>query len=267
MALQQKLCLVTGSTAGIGFEIARGLAGAGCRVVLACRSRAKGETALSAIADETGNPGLELLIVDLASQRSIRDAAEELYKRHGALDVLVNNAGVGLPSRQESPDGIELTFATNVLGYFLLTTLLLPALRNASAARVVNLASLMAYGLELDDVEFKRRPYDPSAAYAQSKQADRMLTWALARRFVGSSLTANAMHPGVVATNLLKTLAPGLSGRPPSEGADTAIWLATSPEVAGENGRFWTNRSEVPCEFRDIESEEALWSLCEWMTE
>jgi NAD(P)-dependent dehydrogenase (short-subunit alcohol dehydrogenase family) len=143
---------------------------------------------------------------------------------------------------------------------------LLPALRNATGARVVNLASLMAYGLDLDDVEFKRRPYDPSAAYAQSKQADRMLTWAFARRFEGGSVTANAMHPGVVQTNLLQTLAPGYSGIAPAEGADTAIWLATSPDVEGVNGRFWTDRSEQPCEFRGVEGEEALWSLCVRMT-
>ena len=261
------LCLVTGATAGIGFETARGLARAGCRVILACRDRAKGEAARNTIAAETGNSGLELLLVDLASQRSIRDAAEEFRGRHGALDVLVNNAGTGMLTRQDSPDGIELTFATNVLGCFLLTTLLLEPLRRAEAARVVNLASLMAYGLDLDDVEFKRRPYDPSVAYAQSKQADRMLTWAFARRFKGSSLTANAMHPGVVQTNLLRTLAPGFSGRSPAEGADTAIWLATSAEVAGVNGRFWVDRGERPCEFRGVEGEEALWSLCERMTE
>ncbi len=238
MAIPRKLCLVTGSTAGIGFEIALGLARAGCRVVLACRDRVKGEAAGNKIAAEAGNSGLDLLLVDLASQRSIRDAAQEFSKRYDALDVLVNNAGAGVLSPQDSPDGIELTFATNVLGYFLLTNLLLESLRRAEAARVVNLASLMAYGLDLGDVEFKRRPYDPSAAYAQSKQADRMLTWAFARRFEGISVTANAMHPGVVDTNLLRSLAPGISGRSPAEGADTAVWLSTSPEVAGLNGRF-----------------------------
>jgi NAD(P)-dependent dehydrogenase (short-subunit alcohol dehydrogenase family) len=260
------LCLITGATAGIGFEIARGLSRAGCRLILACRDRAKGEAARNAIAAETGNSGLELLLVDLASQRSIRDAAEEFCSRHRALDVLVNNAGAGMLTRQNSPDGIELTFATNVLGCFLLTTLLLPPLRRAESARVVNLASLMAYGLDLDDVEFKRRPYDPSAAYAQSKQAGRMLTWAFARRFEGTLLCANAMHPGVVQTNLLQTLAPGFSGRSPAEGADTAIWLAASADVAGVNGRFWVDRKERPCEFRGVEGEEALWSSCERMT-
>ena len=178
----------------------------------------------------------------------------------------MNNAGVGVPARQESADGIELTWATNVLGYFLFTRSLLEPLTNAPAARIVNLASLMAYGLDLEDVEFKRRKYDGSAVYAQSKQADRMLTWALARRFEGTSITANAMHPGVVDTNMLRSMAPGMKGRSPEEGADTAVWLATNPELEGVSGKFWVDRKERPCEFRGLEGEEALWSLCERMT-
>jgi len=260
------LCLVTGSTDGIGFEIARGLARAGCRVVLACRDRAKGEAAGSKIAAETGNTTLDLLLVDLSSQNSIRDAARGFAERYHALDLLVNNAGVALPTRQESADGIELTWATNVLGYFLFTRSLLEPLANARFARVINMASLMAYGLDLDDVEFKRRKYDGSAAYAQSKQADRMLTWAFARRFEGTTITANAMHPGVVDTNMLRTMAPGLKGRTPEEGADTAVWLATNAKLKGVNGKFWADRKERPCEFRGVEREEALWSLCEQMT-
>src|SRR5437660_5552849 len=193
---QRPLCLVTGANTGIGFEIARGLAHAGAQVVLACRNQAKGEAARSAIAAEFKDSAPELLIVDLASQRSIRDAAQQFAAKHSHLDVLVNNAGTVVPSRQESPDGIELTFATNVLGYHLLTKLLLDLLRKAPAGRVVNVASAMAVGLELDDVEFKRRPYTPAAAYAQSKQADRMITWALAKRLKGSNVTANAMTPG-----------------------------------------------------------------------
>jgi NAD(P)-dependent dehydrogenase (short-subunit alcohol dehydrogenase family) len=260
------LCLVTGANAGIGFEIARGLARGAFRVALACRDRAKGEATRKTIASETRNPDIELLIVDLASQSSIRSAAQEFSRKHDALDVLVNNAGTSSPKRRESPDGVELTFATNVLGYHLLTRQLLELLRRAPAARVINTASMMAYGLELDDVNFKRRRYDASTAYAQSKQADRMLTWALARRLAGTSVTANALHPGAVNTALLRALAPGFSGITPAEGADTAIWLATSPEVAGVSGRLWVRRRETPCEFRGQDNEEALWSLCDQMT-
>jgi NAD(P)-dependent dehydrogenase (short-subunit alcohol dehydrogenase family) len=262
---QRPLCLVTGANTGIGFEIARGLAQAGAQVVLACRNQAKGEAARSAIDSEFKDSALELLIIDMASQRSIRDAVEQFAQRHSRLDVLVNNAGTVVPSRQESPDGIELTFATNVLGYHLLTKLLLDSLRRATG-RVVNVASAMAVGLDLDDVEFKRRPYTPAAAYAQSKQANRMLTWALAKRLEGSSVTANAMTPGAVDTPLLHALAPKYPGRSTTKGADTAIWLAISDEVAGVNGRYWADRTEQPCEFEGDDDEEPLWQLCERMT-
>jgi NAD(P)-dependent dehydrogenase (short-subunit alcohol dehydrogenase family) len=260
------LCLVTGANTGIGFEIARGLARSGFRVVLACRDRAKGEAAQHTIVSEARNPNVELLVVDLASQQSIRSAAEEFSRTHDVLDALVNNAGTSSLKRRESPDGIELTFATNVLGYHLLTGRLLEVLRRAPAARVINTASLMAYGLDLDDVNFKRRRYNASTAYAQSKQADRMLTWALARRLAGTSITANALHPGAVNTALLRALAPGFSGITPAEGAETAVWLATTPEVAGVSGRLWVGRRETPCEFRGRDKEEALWSLCDRMT-
>jgi NAD(P)-dependent dehydrogenase (short-subunit alcohol dehydrogenase family) len=263
---QRQLCLVTGANTGIGFEIARGLAQGGGQVVLACRNQEKGEAARSAIASEFKDSAPELLIVDMASQRSIRNAVDEFGARHSHLDVLVNNAGVVMPSRQESPDGIETTFATNVLGYHLLTKLLLDLLRRAVTARVVNVASAMAVGLELDDVEFKRRPYTAAAAYAQSKQANRMLTWALAKRLEGSNVTANAMTPGAVDTPLLRALYPKYPGRSTAEGADTAIWLATSPEVAGVNGRYWADRTEQPCEFEGDDDEEPLWELCERMT-
>ncbi|MCU1340674.1 MAG: putative oxidoreductase [Candidatus Acidoferrum typicum] len=262
---KRPLCLVTGANAGIGFEIARGLARAGFRVALACRDRAKGEAARKTISSETHNPDIELLVVDLASQSSIRAAAQEFSQTHDALDTLVNNAGTSSAKRQESPDGVELTFATNVLGYHLLTGQLLELLQRAPSARVINTASMMAYGLELDDVNFKRRRYDASTAYAQSKQADRMLTWALARRLAGTSITANAFHPGAVNTALLRALAPGFSGITPAEGADTAIWLATSPEVKGVSGRLWVRRRETSCEFRGHDNEEALWSLCDQM--
>jgi NAD(P)-dependent dehydrogenase (short-subunit alcohol dehydrogenase family) len=261
------LCLVTGANTGIGFEVARGLARNGFRVVLACRDRAKGEAARNAIASEIRDSDIETLVVDLASQSSIRSAAQEFSRKHDVLDVLVNNAGMSSPKRRESPDGVELTFATNVLGYHLLTGEVLELLRRAPAGRVINTASMMAYGLDLDDVNFKRRRYDASTAYAQSKQADRMLTWALARRLEGTSVTANALHPGVVNTALLRAFAPGYSGITAAEGADTAVWLATSPQVAGVSGRWWVRRLETPCEFRGRENEEALWALCDRMTE
>jgi NAD(P)-dependent dehydrogenase (short-subunit alcohol dehydrogenase family) len=260
--------LVTGANTGIGLEIARGLVRAGAHVILACRDQSRGEAARADLQRTTPAASTELLLVDLASQGSIRAAADALRRGHASLDVLVNNAAVVSEARQLSADGIELTFATNVLGYHLLTELLLPLLRRASRARIVNVASMMAYGLDLDDVEFKRRPYDASAAYAQSKQANRMLTWALARRLSEehSPITANAMHPGAVDTPLLHALIPGMAGRSTPKGAETGVWLATSREVEGVTGRFWSDRRELPCKFHDPVQEEALWKLAEGMT-
>ncbi|HEY0702142.1 MAG TPA: SDR family NAD(P)-dependent oxidoreductase [Candidatus Acidoferrales bacterium] len=257
--------LVTGANAGIGYEIARGLAKAEGqpRVILAVRDAAKGEAARAALAEETGNANLSVLVIDLASQASIRRAAAEFLKTHDSLDALVNNAGMSAPTRQESVDGIELTFATNVLGYFMLTNLLLDALKKAPAGRIVNVASEMAYGLELEDVEFKKRTYNPSTAYAQSKQADRMLTWAYARRLEGTSVTANAMSPGPVDTPLLHSLAPGMKGRTREKGAETVVWLATSADVAGVSNKLWFDKAERICKFHNVEQEEKLWAVCE----
>ena len=274
--LSGKTCLVTGASAGIGKAAARGLARLGARLVLACRSPEKGEAARGEIAAATGNRDLEVLRVDLSSRRSIRDAAAAFREGHPSLHVLVNNAGVWLERRQESAEGVEMTWATNVLGYFLLTELLRPALDAAPASRVVNVASQLAGDLDLSDVQFTRRPYAGRVAYAQSKQADRMLTWALARRLGGTKVTANAMHPGFVNSELFAK-AGGLMGvaasawaklqaRPPEEGADTVVWLAAAPEVQGQSGVFWIGRQEHRCRFRDPRAEEALWSLCAEMT-
>jgi retinol dehydrogenase-12/retinol dehydrogenase-13 len=274
--LTGKMCLVTGASAGIGKAVARQLARLGARVVLACRNPEKGEVVRREIAGATGNHDLEVMTVDLSSRRSIDLFAESFAKRHPALHVLVNNAGVWLEKRQESADRIEMTWATNVLGYFRLTDRLLPVLRAAPAARVVNVASQLAGGLDLGDVEFKRRTYAGRAAYAQSKQADRMLTWALARRLDGTTVTANALHPGFVSTELfgkaggLLAVAGGAFAKlwalKPDQGADTAAWLAASPDVQGRNGLFWIERQDRRCRFRDSNAEEALWKLCIEMT-
>ena len=273
--LAGRTCLVTGASAGIGRATALGLARLGARVVMAVRNPDKGEKARRAIARATGRE-VEIMVVDLSRQESIRAFARDFVARHPKLEVLVNNAGIWSAKRRESPEGIELTWATNVLNYFLVTTLLLPALRAAGRARVVNVASRLARGLELDDVEFRRRPYSGRDAYAQSKQADRMLTWAFARRLEGSGVTANAVHPGFVATEIfgkgggLLSLAVSayskLRARPVEEGADTVIWLAASPEVEGPSGLFWSDRQERRCRFRDEPAEEALYSLCQGMT-
>lgn len=270
-----QVCVVTGASSGIGKEIARNLARRGATVVLACRDASKGELARRDIADDTGNQRVTLLWVDLASRGSIRRAAAHLLDQHPRIHILVNNAGVCLTERRIGEDGIEVTWATNVLGYHLLTRLLLDRLMTSAPARIVNVASTYAGGLDLTDPEFRRRPYNGVAAYRQSKQAERMLTWALAERLAGTGVTANAAYPGGVATGIYRDFQGfrgallrawvGVVKASPPDGADTPTWLATSPDLAGESGKFWSARRELRCPFRDPVALEGLWAVCEGM--
>ncbi len=285
--LAGKTAIVTGASTGIGKEIARDLARLNARVLLACRSEARGRAALDEIVADTGNHKTELRIVDVSSQASVRAFAAGLRARECELHVLVNNAGVWLEEERESADGIELTWATNVLGTHLMTRELLPLLeaggRRGADARIVNVASELAGDLDLSDVQLARRGYSGMTAYKQSKAADRLLTWALARRLEGGLppdgtrlVTANAMHPGLVMTELasharsVKKLAVctmgKLFGRTAAHGADTASWLAASPQVEGASGRFYVDREVRECRLRDRATEDALWGLCEAMT-
>lgn len=271
-----KLALVTGGSAGIGLEIARGLACAGYRTILAARSLERGEAAANDIAATPGASRPGVMQVDFSSPASIRGFASAFLDVHDTLDVLVNNAGTWSSSRRETADGIELVWATNELGYFLTTELLKPALVKAPQARVISVASELARDLDLTDVSFSRRRYSGISAYAQSKQANRMWTRALARRLAGTNVTANSLHPGGVATGLpgkgggvlamLAGFAVSLAGRSPKEGADTAVWLATSDDVAGRTGRFYVDRKERFCRFTNEVEEEKLWDLCASMT-
>jgi NAD(P)-dependent dehydrogenase (short-subunit alcohol dehydrogenase family) len=193
------------------------------------------------------------------------------------LDVLINNAGINHSHRQTSIDGIELTFATNVLGYYLLTRDLLDLLQASASARISNVASSFASDLDLTDLQFERRGYEGPKAYAQSKACDRMLTWVLARRLEGSGASANAVAPCLVvetglyrdastAVQFIMSLISRFFGRTVAQSADTAVWFASSSEVEGVNGRFFDRRQEVPCKFRNVEAEEKLWRICEQLT-
>ena len=264
--LSKKTCLVTGASAGIGEEVACQLGQLGAEVILGCRGAERGRAALERLFQRVPGGRFELSLVDLARQASIRSFARSFSQAHPQLHVLVNNAGVWLDKQQRSVDGTELTWATNVLGYHLLTAELLEPLRRAGDARIVNVASTLAYGLDLSDVEFERRRYQGIDAYAQSKQADRMLTWAQARALAGTGITANAAHPGAVDTAMLRHSSPGFRGLPVDVGADTITWLAASQEVEGVTGRFWRDRRSHPCEFANPDQEQALRALCNRMT-
>ncbi len=265
--------IVTGPTSGIGKEIARQLAASGAEVVLACRDVERGQRTARDISAGTGSTHPAVMAVDTSSQTSIRQFADAFRRRYGGLDILVNNTGVLRPEREVNVDGYELTFATNVLGYYLLTSELTDALRASAGARVINVASVYAGDVDLDDLQFERRPYDGMRAYAQSKACDRMLTWAFARRLRSDGITVNAVAPGLVLETALYRDLPAeirhyLEQQPSRtipEGADSAVWLATSPDVAGVTGRFYDQRTEVDCQFRDVDAEEKLWALCQGM--
>jgi len=273
-SMKGKRVIITGPTSGVGKEIAVQLAALGAEIILACRDMEKGNKTAAEITQRTGSTKLVVMQMDASSQKSIREFAREFCKKYRRLDVLINNAASnrGTLPKINSVDGIELTFATNVVGYYLLTHELRETLVKSAPARVVNVASTYASDLDLDDLQFERRPFESFKAYAQSKACDRLLTWALARRLEGSGVTANAMTPGLITeTGLYRNAAPELvgrltqysGGRTSAQGADTAVWLASDSEVEGVNDKFFEDRKELPCEFRNKKSEEKLWSICE----
>jgi NAD(P)-dependent dehydrogenase (short-subunit alcohol dehydrogenase family) len=263
--------LVTGATDGLGKLVALELAARGATVLLHGRNRDRLEAALEEMRRETGGEKLHSHLADLSSLGAVRKLAERILSNEERLDVLVNNAGVLCPQRRISADGVELTFGTNVIGYYLMTRELLDMLRGSAPARVVNVTSTFASDLDLDDLQFERRPYDGMRAYAQSKACDRMLTWAFARRLAETGVTVNAMAPGLVTeTNLYDDLPAdvrhGLEQQPSrsvAEGTDTAVWLAAAADVEGVSGKFYEQRAEQPCQFRDLEAEEKLWAVCQ----
>ena len=272
--MKGKRVVITGPTSGIGKEIAVQLADLGAELILGCREVKKGKQTATEITKRTGSSSIVVMQIDTSSQQSIREFAREIRQKYRRLDVLINNAGGnrGTLPKVKSPEGIELTFATNVVGYFLLTQELLGLLKKSAPARIVNVASTYASDLDLDDLEFGRRPFESFKAYAQSKACDRLLTWALARRFDGSEVTVNAMAPGLIAETGLYRNAPAElvgqlrqygAGRTSAQGADTATWLASSPDVEGVSGKFYENRKVIRCEFRNKKDEEKLWGICE----
>jgi NAD(P)-dependent dehydrogenase (short-subunit alcohol dehydrogenase family) len=273
-SMKGKRVLITGPTSGVGKEIAMGLAALGAELILACRDIKKGNKAASEITRQTGSKKLTVMKLDTSSQKSIREFSREVHRRYLRLDVLINNAAGnrGTLPKINSVDGTELTFATNVLGYFLLTHELLDVLKRSAPARIVNVASEYASDLDLDDLQFETRKFESFRAYAQSKACDRMLTWAFARRLDKSGVTANAMTPGLITeTGLYRNAEPELitrltqysGGRTSAQGADTAIWLASAPELEGVTSKFFVDRKEKKCEFRNIKNEERLWNICE----
>ena len=270
------VALVTGAGSGLGQAVATGLARQGARVVVVGRSTARAEEAMEAIRALAPSAMLEPLACDLSVQSSIRAAAAGFLSRHDRLDVLVNAAGVFRKERQVTPDGLELTFATNVMAYFLLTSLLLDALKNAAlaggSARIVNVAS--KYGntrLHFDDLQTAKGKYSYLRSTPPTMLARVLLTQEFAERLQGSGVVANAVHPGLVKnTSLLQDVGgpfrwiTNTFGAPAEKGADTALWLATAPETAVLSGKFWAKRKELPTPGMgaDPHARKRLWEAC-----
>lgn len=270
--MNRKTAIVTGANAGMGRITALELAKRGYEVALVCRNRQRGETALHDIRRKAKHDAVHLVTCDLSSQTDIRRAAAEIREKFPVLDVLVNNAGAINGQFTETVDGLETTWAVNHLAYFLLTNLLLENLQAAPSARIVNLSSEAEAGgkLHWDDVNL-RRGYNPVKAYMQSKLANLLFTNALAKRLQGTRATANAVHPGAVRSEFGRGggwmgaafRAFGVFMRSPEKGAETAVWLATSPEAEGVTGRYFYDKKQISAQLiaYDPAAQQRLWEL------
>ena len=268
-----KVAIVTGANTGIGRETARGLADEGAVVVLAVRDLEKGHEARADIVDTTGNADVAVMELDLASKESIRRFATAFGEAYGRLDILVNNAGLWTRSRTTTKDGFESTFGVNHLGTFLLTHELLPLLEASAPSRVVVVSSGLHFRgtMSWDDLQASKRSYGGTTAYNQSKLANVLFTKALARRVAKKRITVNALHPGVVGTELTRELPGFLRGiwklftLTPKEGAATTLHVALSEEGGTENGAYFEKSRPVTASkaARDVSAQERLWSLSE----
>ncbi len=264
--------VVTGASAGIGHEAALELCKLGADVTVVARSAAKAAAAIDALVSRgAARARLTGEHADLGKLAEVRALAERLATAHPRLDVLVNNAGCYPGQRVITADGLEEAWVTNVLAYEALTTRLHEAVA-AARGRIVYTASTMAGDLDVDDLDWSRRGWNGIKAYRQSKQANRMLAWAWARRLEGTGATINVAHPGGVRTNIahrqrglwgvLNRLA-FLTQRSPRMGGDVLVWLAASPEASGSAG-FYKDRRAIACQWRDdVAAQERLWALCQ----
>lgn len=253
--LNGRICMVTGATGGIGAVTAQALARQGATVVVVGRSREKSVATVARIKEQTGNSEVEFMLADLSSQKEVRRLAERFKSRYRRLNVLVNNAGAIFRKRRETVDGFEMTFALNHLSHFLLTNLLLDTIKASAPARIINVSSEShrRAKMNFDDLQ-RRKKYGAMNAYGQSKLANVLFTYELARRLDGSGVTANALHPGFVATNFGENMEGifglfvrlfHLFGISPEQGAQTSIYLATSPEVEDVTGKYFEKKKAV----------------------
>jgi NAD(P)-dependent dehydrogenase (short-subunit alcohol dehydrogenase family) len=253
--MDEKVCLITGATSGIGKATAMGLANMGASVVMVGRDRGRGQAALAEIKEGSANASVDLMLADLSSQQEIHRLADDFKEAYPRLDVLINNAGVIRSERIMTSDGIEMTFAVNHLAYFLLTDLLLDMLKASAPSRIVNVASGEQRNgiIDFNDLQGEKG-YKTAKAYSQSKLATVLFTYELARRLEGTGVAVNCLHPGVVGTNLgsgvsgvfgftVRALTPLMKSS--EKGAETSIYLASSPEVEGLSGKYFVKKAEA----------------------
>lgn len=270
--LSGQVAVVTGANRGMGRETACEIARMGAAVVLACRNTDLGQQAAKQITARTGARTVSAMAVDLASPVSVCRFAAEFESEFGQLDILVNNAAASLQQRQVTDEGFERTWATNVLGPHLLSTRLEKSLRCSGGARILEVSTRAAGGLDLSDTQYERRPFSGVGAYRASKQAARMLAWHRAARYAPDRVSVVAINPGYVYSDLSRNVAGALKvlttltsfmANDPLDGADTAIWAASCPELDGTTAKFFSNRHEIRCRFRDPASIEDVRLLVE----
>lgn len=266
-SIEKQNILVTGATDGIGRGAALELARRGARVLLHGRSQSRLEATRDAIAADTGSERLETYVADFASLADVRRLAEEVGARHDRLDVLLNNAGIGLgprgrQRREESADGYELRFQINYLAPFLLQHLLLPLLRRAAPARIVNVASIGQEPIDFDDVMLER-DYESMHAYRQSKLALIMASFELAHQLDPAEVTVNALHPGTLLDTKMVREGFGKAMGPVETGIEAEVYLTTSPELDGVTGEYFdrTERARANAQAYDTGARKRLWEL------
>lgn len=277
--MKDKVCVITGGTDGIGKAAAYGLAVQGARLLVHGRDPDKGARAVAELKARSRNPAIEFLQADFGSLAEVRRLAAAVMERTPRVDVLVNNAGGIFVKRTLSKDGYEMTFAVNHLAPFLLTHLLVDTLKSAGPSRIVTTASNAhrRAKISFDDLQTTRK-YSPMGAYASSKLANILFTRALAKRLHGTPVTATCVHPGFVRTNfgsnnendvspLLKRIFSLISrfARTPEKGAETVVYLATSPEVEGASGGYYFDCKPTPPSpaAQDDSAAEELWQASE----
>ncbi len=274
--MKNKICVITGANSGIGKYTAIGLAELGANIVMVCRNKELGEEAQKEIIEKSGNESVDLLLADLSSQKEIRKLVSDFKRKYVNLHVLINNAGVVLKNRTLSVDSIEMNLAVNYLAPFLLTNLLLDVIKESAPARIINVSS-GGHGttkMDLEDLQNAKK-YSAFGSYGHSKLALMLFTYQLSRRLENTGVTVNALHPGLIRTNLgrdqpfLAQLFTKIFFKSPKKGAQTSIYLASSPEVGGITGKYFKSRKIVRSseDSYNLDYAVKLWKMSEKLVE